>query len=570
MAPPITPQRAGAIIALEGPSDLVSTQLRLLPSSPNILVLPSIQHYINGPGPAEQTSFDARALVRRYHQAALARHSEALDFLRPSSSGEAQARLVFTHGGSMSVRVACLSAIMEHEAEGNIEVAYATYSRVVGKSSGRPRTSDSDGEEHTSWLQSPKSASTDKADEAFQHRWDVDDDDSFESRILRAMRAADALDKETEFLQPGNEDVDLTVRLIDIPSRPRPRPRSRLRPRPRESLSSMVSSGAPETHRETSAATSNTRKPPLRIQIPRSGTPLSWSSEAVVKTHRRHSSHFSPKTFLEREPQPLRPKTAEAELSPKEKPENATLFFASPLASPNQTDAREEHALTAPIAGDEKDEQPVEPLPRLEDVVLLLDIESPNEVQEFILERFRDESRSDAQTTVEPDDRDRGRMNSAQRLGCESPWMENALVHGLPTPPGHSPTTASVATDATLYSLSVSQEAAVSVQNHLRSFLATVFPLRDTSYAASDSEDGVWKPLDCDPRRLSSVDGRRLDMILAVGAESRVKRDRVAEIVGQIEKLGFKSSGLCRSGRLDLRYVYGWMYTEVNDHEASA
>jgi hypothetical protein len=44
-------------------------------------------------------------------------------------------------------------------------------------------------------------------------------------------------------------------------------------------------------------------------------------------------------------------------------------------------------------------------------------------------------------------------------------------------------------------------------------------------------------------------------LILAVGAESGVTKDRLSEVVGQLEKLGFKTSGLSRSGRLDIRYV---------------
>jgi hypothetical protein len=112
-----------------------------------------------------------------------------------------------------------------------------------------------------------------------------------------------------------------------------------------------------------------------------------------------------------------------------------------------------------------------------------------------------------------------------------------------------------------LYSLSVDQETAVSIQNCLRSFLASEFPLQDQAdprpnSAAFPEEASLWKPLECDPQWMASPDGgRRLDLILAVGAESRVKKNRLSEVVGQIENLGFKTSGDSRSGRLDLRYV---------------
>ena len=139
--------------------------------------------------------------------------------------------------------------------------------------------------------------------------------------------------------------------------------------------------------------------------------------------------------------------------------------------------------------------------------------------------------------------------------------MQNGLVHGLPTP-GHSPTPLDTAVeDMRLYSLSVDQETAVSIQNCLRSFLASEFPLQDQAYSRRNAavfteEASLWKPLECDPQWMASPDGgRRLDLILAVGAESRVKKNRLSEVVGQIENLGFKTSGDSRSGRLDLRYV---------------
>jgi hypothetical protein len=46
---------------------------------------------------------------------------------------------------------------------------------------------------------------------------------------------------------------------------------------------------------------------------------------------------------------------------------------------------------------------------------------------------------------------------------------------------------------------------------------------------------------------------RHVDMILAVGMQTGVKRDFFLGIVGQLEKLGTKPSGDTRSGRLDFR-----------------
>jgi hypothetical protein len=120
----------------------------------------------------------------------------------------------------------------------------------------------------------------------------------------------------------------------------------------------------------------------------------------------------------------------------------------------------------------------------------------------------------------------------------------------MPTPP----------VDTRLYSISVDQETAVSIQNFLRSFLASQFPLQDRRFSTAEGaefspEAGLWRPFECDGQAGSPDGESRLDLILAVGAENGVTKNRLSEVVGQLEKLGFKTSGLSRSGRLDIRYV---------------
>ncbi|KAK2071930.1 hypothetical protein P8C59_006315 [Phyllachora maydis] len=59
---------------------------------------------------------------------------------------------------------------------------------------------------------------------------------------------------------------------------------------------------------------------------------------------------------------------------------------------------------------------------------------------------------------------------------------------------------------------------------------------------------------DVDPTSWSKK-GRKIDLILAIGAQPGVRKEFSAAITGQVEKLGDKSSGLSRSGRLDIRYL---------------
>jgi hypothetical protein len=141
--------------------------------------------------------------------------------------------------------------------------------------------------------------------------------------------------------------------------------------------------------------------------------------------------------------------------------------------------------------------------------------------------------------------------------------MRKGLVHGLPTP-NDSPTSLDESRvtmpvlGTSLYSINVGQETAVSIQNFLRSLLAPRLPLQDRRYsdtAKAPASADIWKPLECD-RQVACRDGEsRLDLMLAVGAETGVRKSRLSEVVGQLEQLGQKTNGLSRSGRLDLRYV---------------
>lgn len=597
MAPPISRNRSGHIIALEGPSELVSTQLRLLPSSSHILTLPSLQHYI---GETDQEAlFDARELIRAYHQAAQTRHAEALDFLRPSTASNNQKRLVFMHGGTVSAQAACLEAIMEHESEGDIEVADATYCRLVsngvaGLSAGK-RLSRCGSGKRVSFPPHPVSvqreARSPVLNKARESRPSVrdsvgcmgDKDDTMGNRIMRAMRAADALDKETEFLQPDGNDLDYTVKLIDIPSRTSKRLSSQNveAAEARRALTRRASCDAPPVSPFKKASAGDrspdrSNKPNLKIRIP--SPPIPWAGDVANK---RFSANLT-QTYPPRESSlPKRPRTAEDELSPRQKLTGSwgiqrdetfsPADWASPLQpAPQEQKTEQTQTDSEEPSGDETDDQPREEvLPLLEDLVLLFSNETPDQFQDFIFRRL---STSNPVPTTNGDQQQQQQQQQQHHPAAGncpeeedgqitsrrgSQWTQRRLVHGLPTP-GHSPSPLdTAAVDMRLYSLSVDQETAVSIQNFLRSFLATQFPLQDHGgfRRSISGEDGLWKPLECDGEHLAPDGGRRLDLILAVGAESRVKKSRLAEVVGQLEKLGFKASGLSRSGRLDLRYV---------------
>ncbi|KAL2180089.1 uncharacterized protein P884DRAFT_319153 [Thermothelomyces heterothallicus CBS 202.75] len=604
------PQRSsGHIVALEGPPELVSTQLRILPDSSKILVLPGLQYYLEDEVSKERRAFDARELIYRYHAAAQARRAEALEFLRPSTSTD-ETRLVFTHGGTMSAQVSCLSAIMEHETDGNIEEAHATFIRLA--SNGHARLSLarlSFYEEEESPLRSreaeaiPEPAPSNEGQTQQLSSWRAyaaAGDDTIEDPIIRAMRAADALDRETEFLQPSSTpEAELTVKLVDIPpSKKLPRPRAvqasdipRV-PRPpppshrQTGLSAEPVPGiSPDSTLGTQPSSAASHRPSLRIHIPSS--PITWTGEVAVggdqsKVH--HAQTPIPDAFDHR-----RSQTAELNLSPKQTPapggkieEQATLPESGSDTLSLSKESGSVERTSAQIT-ESKDEPFESLLPLLEDLVVFFTPETPDGLHDFVFRRLSEgygaprKSLSLARVsrygfwqsesplaTMDEREIERGRSEEEDPTGVAT-WPRKDLVHGLPTPKNspssfHDTSAAVPRLDTRLYSISVGQEAAVSIQNLLRSFLGSQFPLRDRRISTADgvensTEAGLWRPLECEAQVGSPSGERRLDLILAVGSESGVSKSRLSEVVGQLEKLGSKTSGLSRSGRLDIRYV---------------
>lgn len=119
-------QDNGKLVALEGDGDAISTQLRLLPPSQKILILPSsLRKLANG----TDEHFNARSFVRTINTAFSERTETAQAFLRASTSS--QPRLVFMNGGSSTARAACIEGICENLTNGNAEEAETIFNDIV-------------------------------------------------------------------------------------------------------------------------------------------------------------------------------------------------------------------------------------------------------------------------------------------------------------------------------------------------------------------------------------------------------------------------------------------------------
>ncbi|KAL1894518.1 hypothetical protein Sste5346_005753 [Sporothrix stenoceras] len=241
---------SGSLVALEGlPEAALETQLRLLPGSSQILVLPSLQQYLDkddeladpvapsssapsatissslsksalstsvspsGSRPLTTTApFDARRYIRSIHNAAAARRAVALEFLQDKEASTTRTppkKFVFLNGGTATSHALCIEAIRQHEtaANGNLEQAALLFDQLTAHGvTGLDTTATS-----------PAAAETSRLDDIAVDD-DDDDVDGEHDPITKAMRAADALDRKTEGLQPSTHILDLT-----ITKKPRPR-----------------------------------------------------------------------------------------------------------------------------------------------------------------------------------------------------------------------------------------------------------------------------------------------------------------------------------------------------------
>jgi hypothetical protein len=119
-------QQHGQLVAVEGDGDTVAVQLRLLPPSRKILVLPALAFNSKTNLP---DTFDARAFVYNVHKALTKRIEIARSFLQSSTSK--QPRLVFMNGGAISARAACIARISEMVTNGSIEQAETILDEIV-------------------------------------------------------------------------------------------------------------------------------------------------------------------------------------------------------------------------------------------------------------------------------------------------------------------------------------------------------------------------------------------------------------------------------------------------------
>lgn len=192
----------GSLIALEGSPDTVSTQLRLLPTSSQLLVLPNLQSYM---GNTSDGPFHARSLIKQVHDAAQKRHEAAVHFLKDASP--ANKRLVFLNGGTAGAVSHCITAISENQTDGDIHQAELVFRNIALEGLRGLDREDKQSDQTTLWMLGREDTSGDS----------TLDSEETEDPITRAMRAADLLYKETDSLQPIDCYIRTRPRSLSLP-----------------------------------------------------------------------------------------------------------------------------------------------------------------------------------------------------------------------------------------------------------------------------------------------------------------------------------------------------------------
>lgn len=186
--------RYGNMVAVEGNVDMVATQLRLLPPSSKILVLPALSTALPS---VSAEPFEARKWVHLVHNAFTIRSQTARSFLKHSTN--MQPRLVFINGGSVGARVECICRIAEQMTNGRIAEAEAIFNDIVKDGVAGILRPDYSNDMKEGSVIPGLDADLEELVEPYDYRGAI------------AMEAADRLDRETADLQLPTGTLDFAI-----------------------------------------------------------------------------------------------------------------------------------------------------------------------------------------------------------------------------------------------------------------------------------------------------------------------------------------------------------------------
>jgi hypothetical protein len=678
----VVEERSMKLVSLEGDAETISLQLRLLPPSQKILILPSLlQDVLND----TDESFSARSFVRRVHAALTQRIEIARTFLQASTA--AQPRLVFMNGGSVTARTVCISRICETLANWNVEEAESIFNELVKDGVAGLMKDD---EVAFTKVSSDGSEAEEEEENALSSTGVLDykvtgtTDTSRHSQLTAGLESVDeegaraATPEIKNDLLPGNpsDDKEPTTREITAPrledSFPSP-PQGRiiktvittpdLRKNIREERESFgarpvtmpprfftapayqsedgsedeedINFSGQDSMLSASATFGVIYGEACIVDI--QATPPSKSAKKARSFENCHSKNSTLRKVdldaiaLKQPKRPISDGWSDKESAAWRFSMPAATFMKasettirrSPIASPRPgssslsksmlrvfvdkgTDARDDSIEIPAMASEvvEVDPAPFEAVfPIVEDLVIHFTSEISNEIFDCVLRSYRTgtspicsemdseappasplsdsdtldvQHKADSHFTAETDDEgihgahefdpyssnenytpNRGKWAGQRKTSRHDSAIQNVEP---PTPSTTPPPPISGVPGKFCQFNPGRRDSVISVQNSLRAFLALYFPAGETGYTQHcfpviPEADRLWKPVwSCDERDIHEA--RTVDEIIALGCEDGVGKDFFSQVSGQIEKLGTKRSGINRSGKLDLRYLF--------------
>ncbi|KAL8364995.1 hypothetical protein RB595_004012 [Gaeumannomyces hyphopodioides] len=590
----------GSIVAFEGSPEIVSTQLRLLPISTQILVLPSVQNYM--PENPTGTPFDARSFVLAVHEASVARRKLATDFLKDSSP--TRKKLVFLNGGAANAHAFVITTIIQRKRLDGHAEAEAIFGELVkhgvrALSHHRTVPTDPSGGAHGTGdaTRESKMRMRSRSQPAPAHRFTTESPEPMPAfrpgEIRQGESDAAPLFSEKSKLSkspsrsPSNPVIEQAAVLNLAPlahHKPPRRARSLERPAASRAVEPRRTASVGPHRRRNGLANEDGRRPSwLTANAPRAPATLGTRASALDL---RSSVVCKPSETTISRPSSLRKRRARSRVRGAGTGADTEPVPRVPALDPSRF-------------------EPSEPvLPLFEDLIIHFINDTRHVVLEAMLRKFQarvhaapspavllasDDNASEAtefpETPTTP--ASSASMTAPKQLpqlvpqgddGEYDPFRPQSLQLGPPSDrfatmhagamdpptPAQTPPPSSADGKPMFRELPITgMKAAVNVQDALRSVLDSYFPSNERGYSQSrfpflPENEGLWRPVfGAAEASGTQLHKRKLNLIVALGAQNDVSRPFLAAVTTQVENIGNKTVKGCatRTGRLDLRYL---------------
>ncbi|CAD6505661.1 BgTH12-01151 [Blumeria graminis f. sp. triticale] len=587
----------GKIVALEGNSDLIATQLRLLPPSPNILTLQAFQDCINKGNRCAK--IEPRIFVRDVYTVLEERLDAARTFL--DDKGDGNAKIVFMNGGSVRARSICIEEICQNVTNGQIGVAEALFNEIVSNHvAGLVQDENSQQENYSK----TNEINNHEANRLSQGKWlfNLNSEQKY-GHLEQALECKSSPYSGTgslpvrQLLQNSSELIDSDRRRaasVDSPLvtatnfKPSlPKAISPLKSQqdlpfrnPHISSSSVTEINA----RSTSPTGGQTRV----LVRPKSATlqPSSPASRCLVFS--KSEQNLGKKFHLPSGAQTSISQNAHSSLPTFLKAYQNTIV-GSPTSNPDTNTCNQSKYVDKGSDAEllPRNRQNFKPHPYQsvfelpEDFIIHITGGITELVFESVLRSYQDgkvpslfasstniSSPNSFGSAFNSQSPEREKENEYNMKNYSIPVMtRSSIPHGKydPPTPSHTPPPNSSHNSATgckiLTLCPMTPSSVVSVQNSLRKLLSRHLPagrqaFKQNRFSTSSEAERLWKPVFGNSQFCEDgSEATTVDQIIALGSEDRVSEGFTQRILGLLAKLGAKKSGVTRSSILDIRYL---------------